>query len=203
MRRTNSKLRYLSMALIACSLVLVAMGMGAFSTATTEQETTVDVAKESAFLEFEPTDPTVSQSGVDHSVGQLPIIGQNDVVGNVDNGSQVPLGTLTNRFSDSLTSIEVTVFEDGSEGVSTDGSADITVRNPTVVDDSISSGASSQLTATVECASTTETTGTVNLSIEATGSSTSVSTAQQVQITCAGGPSQVGTANQTTQPLQP
>lgn len=202
MRRPNSELKYLSMAFIACGLVLAATGMGAFSTATTEQEASVDVAEESAFLEFESADPTVSRTGVDHSVGQLPVIGQN-VVGNVDNGSQVPLGTLTNHFSDSLTSIEITVSEDGSEGVSADGSADITVRNPTVADDSISSGASSQLTATVDCATTTETTGTVNLSIEATGSSTSVSTTQQVEITCAGGPSQVGTANQTPQPLQP
>lgn len=195
MRRNNSGLRYLSIVLITGGMILAATGMGAFSTVTTDRQMSVDVAEESPFLEVEAADPTVSQTGQDPSIGRPPVVGQNSVLGNVDNSTQVTLGTVTNRFSAPLTSIDVTISEDGSE--------DITVRNPTVADESISAGHSSQLIATVNCDTTTETTGTVNLSIEATGSSTSVSTTQPVEITCPGEPSVMGTTNSTTQPLQP
>lgn len=201
MKHDSTRFKYLSMALIACSLILVVTGMGAFTTATSDRQMSVDVAEGSAFLDIEAADPTVSQTGVDYSIGQLPAIGQNKIVGNNSNDTEVILGTLTNRFSNSLTSIDVTVSEEGSR--------EITVRNPTVADKSIASGDSSQLTAIVECDTMTGTTETVNVSIEASGPSTAISTSHPVQITCAGGQTQTdqagqtGSANATTQPLQP
>ncbi len=199
MRRNSSRLRYFSVALVVGSLILVITGTGAFTSVTTEQQTSVDVADESAYLEIEAADPTVSQTGVDYSLGQLPLIGQNRMLGNSmgnsSNNTQVVLGTITNRFSTSLTSIEVSVSENHT--------GDVTVRNPTVPDESIPSGDSSQLMATVECNSLTGETETVNVSIEATGSGLSASTEHSVPVTCAGGTSQTGSINTTTQPLRP
>lgn len=195
MRQNSSRLKYLSLALIVCSLVLVMTGMGAFTTATSERQLSVNVAEESAFLEIEATDPTISQTGVDYAVGKIPAVGQDKIIGNTSNDTQVILGMLTNHFSSPLTSFDITVSEEGS--------GDITVRNPTITDRTIPSKHSSQLTATVECGTMTGTTETMNISIKATGSSTSISTAQPVEITCAGGLSQTGATNTTTQPLQP
>lgn len=199
MKRNNSGLRYFSMVLIVCGLILSVTGIGAFTTATSERQMSAAVSNDSAFLDIKPADPTVSQNGVDYSTGQLPLIGQNigqnRMVANDNNSTQVTLGTLTNRFSSALTSIDVTVSEEPP--------GKITVRNPTVTDESIASGKSSQVTAIIKCDTTTKTTGTVNLSIEATGPSTSISTTQPVQITCVGQPSQTGAMNSTTQPLQP
>ncbi|RRJ31539.1 hypothetical protein EIK79_07450 [Halocatena pleomorpha] len=183
------------MALVVGGLVLVITGTGAFTSTTTEKQMPVDIADESAYLDIEAADPTVSQTGVDYSLGQLPVIGQNRMLWNSSNNTRVVLGTITNRFSTPLTSITVSVPEDHSGAV--------TVRNPTVPDTSIPSGHSSQLIAAVDCNSLTGGTEMVNVSIEATSSETSISTDRSVPVTCAGGPSQTGATNVTTQPFRP
>ncbi|MFC7191205.1 hypothetical protein [Halocatena marina] len=170
----TSRLKSLGMVFVACGLVLTVAGIGAFGTVASNHQASVSVSSPSdAYLGVSVTEPVVS----------------------ANTKTTVSLGTITNHFTVTLTSVDLTITK-GTSGSSL-------VNNVSVEAVPLIPEESSALTATVNCRAVGKTTETVTLHIKATGSDTHISITRKMQIRCGSPLSGSGGTNTTSSSNQP
>lgn len=171
--------RYLGVVLVVCGLVLTLSGVGAFSTVTADRQVFVGVGEKStSYLGISLFETTVITNETN---------GTNDTqAGGMDTArfdgaqagrSTVVLGSVTNHFPATLTSIEVTVSKDEL--------GPPTVLGVHVEDVPLKSGSSTGLLATIDCGGVSRGTEMVTIEFEATGVDTYVTGTRTVPVTCA------------------
>jgi hypothetical protein len=178
-----SRLRYVSLALVVTA-ALLATGTGAFSAVDAERSTQVAVVPDSeAYLGIQ-SETVRLDNGVDRSADSADTPG----AGPPNRGSggareEVALLTLTNRFPDPITDLDVTPAEEPLGESHTP---------PNVVGNSLGTervdGNEWKVTATVVCSDANHNEEDWAFDVEASGDSFSVETTERVTVECTGEP---------------
>lgn len=191
MRRGPLSFKSFGLILVVCGLVLTASSLFAFSTVTAERQASIVIADSSnAYFGMSVTDPTVNVSlratptpreGTPVSTTSSPTTGGSTMADSSARSSHareqtLVIGTVTNRFTSKLTTFDITISGDAIGG--------LTVRRVSVAAASLPPSSSSELIATIDCASATGTTDMVTLDIVASGPSIRISTTRTMQVTC-------------------
>lgn len=195
MRRLTLSFRSFGLILVVCGLVLTASSLFAFSTVTADRQASIVIADSSnAYFGMSVTDPTVAVSaratptpreGTTVSTTPSPTTGGSTMAGSSARSPHareqtLVIGTVTNRFTSELTTLDITISGDAIGG--------LTVRKVSVAAASLPPSSSSKLIATIDCSSATGATDMVTLDIVASGPSIRISTTRTMQVTCTSPP---------------